>query len=126
MFDWFGKKRSQPETSAGGSVIHRYPDSKWNSARIGSLGDAAADFTEAREEVYAKFFGKAATVSHEIIPLIPHIDVYTHERGQNGRDFCTEDLDWFRSHHSERQSSRAILGQFCFGHDSSPAANREA
>jgi hypothetical protein len=89
MFDWFGKKRPQSETSPGGSVIERYPNAKWNSARIGSLGESAAKFTEAREEVYAKFFGKAATVSHEIIPLIPHIDVYSHERGQLGRDFCT-------------------------------------
>jgi hypothetical protein len=89
MFEWFGKKRPQPETSPGGSVIRRYPNAAWNPSRIGATDESTARFAEAREDVYAKFFGEAANVSHEIIPLIPHIDVYTYERGQQGRDFCT-------------------------------------
>ena len=38
---------------------------------------------------YIEFFGEPASVFHEVIPLIPHIDVYTYDRGNKGRTFCT-------------------------------------
>jgi hypothetical protein len=36
-----------------------------------------------------------------------------------------KDLDRLSSHHSEWESSHALLGRSCFGHDSSASADRE-
>lgn len=44
---------------------------------------------EAREKVYVELFGSRHTVSHELLPLVPHIDVYIFEPGQRDRDFYT-------------------------------------
>ncbi len=85
---WFGKKKP-PEKSPGGSVIRRYGGNAFSGTPIGFTEESSAKFAGAREDLYSRFFGKAASVSHEIIPLIPHIDVYTYERGQHGRNFCT-------------------------------------
>jgi hypothetical protein len=35
-----------------------------------------AKFRQIREAVYERMFGEALEVSHELIPQIPHIDVY--------------------------------------------------
>jgi len=85
VFSWFRKKKSPRETSPGGSAILRHESSE---TRIG-LTKERAQFAEARESVYERFFGKAARVFHEVIPLIPHIDVYTHDPGHDGRNFYT-------------------------------------
>ena len=85
VFSWFRKKKSPRETSPGGSAILRHESSE---TRIG-LTKERAQFAEARESVYERFFGKAARVFHEDIPLIPHIDVYTHDPGHDGRNFYT-------------------------------------
>jgi hypothetical protein len=37
-------------------------------------------FHGAREAAYKQIFGEALSVSHELLPLIPHIDVYTFQR----------------------------------------------
>src|ERR1700730_6609370 len=89
MFEWFGKKTAQPETSAGGSVIHRYPAKQWSPGQTGFTDESTAKFAEARSEVYQRFFGEAHSVSHEALPLIPHIDVYTYYRRGPGGDVCT-------------------------------------
>jgi hypothetical protein len=47
------------------------------------------DFSQERERVYDSLFGKCETVNHEIVPLIPHIDVYIHKPGFNKRPFYT-------------------------------------
>ena len=90
MFEWFGRKRSQPEISAGGSVIRRYPKKQWASARLGSQGQDAALLVEARKEVYRRLFGEPSAVSEEQRPLLPRIDVHTYfRRGPEGRSICT-------------------------------------
>jgi hypothetical protein len=38
-----------------------------------------AEFVKVREETYGRYFGDEFTVSHELLPLVPHIDVYTFE-----------------------------------------------
>lgn len=38
-----------------------------------------ADFIKAREETYSRYFGGEPEASHELLPLVPHIDVYTYE-----------------------------------------------
>jgi len=83
---WFGKKK-RPETSPGGSVIQRYD--YLSATPIGLTDESTAGFSGLREQVYGRFFGEAANVSHEVIPLIPHIDVYTYGSGQQGRNYCT-------------------------------------
>lgn len=70
------KKKPQPETSPGGSVIHRYDKAKWAPTRIGVLDESSAAFDEARQAVYRRFFGEPIDVSHEVFPLIPHVDIY--------------------------------------------------
>jgi len=41
-------------------------------------------------EVYKRFFGEARSISHEVFPLIPHVDVCTYyRRGSGGREVCT-------------------------------------
>jgi len=88
MPSWFGRKKP-PETSPGGSVIRRYRGNEFSRTPIGFTEESSAEFRSAREDVYTRFFGDASSVSHEIIPLIPHIDVYTYEHGQHGRNYCT-------------------------------------
>ena len=88
MPNWFGKK-DPPEKSPGGSVIHRYQPEEFRGARFGFTDESTAGFTEAREEVYGRLFGTAESVSHEVIPQIPHVDVYTYYRTQaNGGKVC--------------------------------------
>jgi hypothetical protein len=86
VFSWFRKKKPPPETSPGGSVIRRYEAP--SGPRIG-FTEEAAKFREARESVYGRHFGEATKVWHELIPLIPHIDVYTYARRYQDRDFYT-------------------------------------
>ena len=47
---------------------------------FGFTGESTAGFGPAREAVYQKIFGEALSVSHELLPLIPHVDVYTFRR----------------------------------------------
>jgi hypothetical protein len=89
MFGSSDKKTSKQEVSAGGSVIHRYTNEDWSQTKVGFTGPSTVEFSEAREEVYARRFGKAEKVFHEVIPLIPHIDTMEYYRtGANGR-VCT-------------------------------------
>jgi hypothetical protein len=50
--------------------------------RIGITDENTVGFREAREAAYETLFGKALSVSHELLPLIPHIDVYTFRRSR--------------------------------------------
>ena len=87
---WFGKKKSQPETSPGGSVIHRYDSASWSGTRVGVADAPTAKFAEARNEVYERFFGKVRHVFDEDAPLIPHIEVKAYSRrGAGGISICT-------------------------------------
>jgi hypothetical protein len=70
----FGKKKA-PD----GSTIIRHGDYE---RRLGFTDESTAGFTEARESAYTKLFGEAVNVSHELVPQIPHIDVYTYRRAR--------------------------------------------
>lgn len=37
-------------------------------------------FRATREAAYEQIFGQPLSVSHELLPLVPHIDVYTFQR----------------------------------------------
>jgi hypothetical protein len=74
------------EISPGGSVINRYQAG--GHARI-AIYEPPPGFSEAREAAYRRFFGEPSSVWHEVLPQVPHIDVYTHPAGQHGRNYCT-------------------------------------
>ncbi len=86
---WFGKKAPQ-ERSAGGSVIHRYPESEWSPPNIGFADETTAKFAEARNEVFGRIFGNVHDTSLEPLPRLPRIDVLTYFRqAKDGRSTCT-------------------------------------
>ncbi|MGL4423379.1 MAG: hypothetical protein ACRCZF_22160, partial [Gemmataceae bacterium] len=47
-----------------------------NRPKLGFSEQATAHLVAAREQLYADFFGEQFTVNHELVPLVPHIDVY--------------------------------------------------
>ena len=75
------------ETAPDGSVINRYATCEAPKSGVGA--GPVAEFARAREEVYEGFFGSCSSVSHEAVPYVPHIDVFTYEAGSAGRNFCT-------------------------------------
>src|SRR5580698_10486820 len=84
MLKWFGKKDSQSEVSAGGSIIHRH--TKLSAPEVGFGDKSMVEFAKAREDVYQRRFGEASHVFHEVIPFIPHIDVMEYYRdGKDGK-----------------------------------------
>jgi hypothetical protein len=64
------------EQSPGGSTIHRYSSSQWAKPQVGLPDDSSLQFAAAREAV----FGGAQSIFHEVIPLLPHVDVHTYVR----------------------------------------------
>ena len=56
---------------------------------VGFPKEDVGKFAELREAVYQEFFGPSDLVSHESIPLIPHIDIWIHPPGFRGRNFFT-------------------------------------
>jgi hypothetical protein len=56
---------------------------------VGFPKEDVGKFAELREAVYQEFFGLSDQVSHELIPLIPHIDIWIHPPGFRGRNFFT-------------------------------------
>jgi hypothetical protein len=87
--DSSGKPEQKLDKSPGGSVIHRYTEAEWSRPRVG-LGDKSViRFGEMRDKVYLDRFGEAKSVSHEIIPLIPHVDVMEYHRTVNNGNVCT-------------------------------------
>lgn len=89
FFDRFSKKSRPPETSPGGSVIHRYSEAAWASTPVGFTSESAVGFGKTRDEVYRRRFGEAKMVYHEVIPLIPHVDVMEYRRTDEAGQVCT-------------------------------------
>lgn len=90
----FGKKREEnkptPElTSPGGSVMLRYGGHEFDKPQFGVLGEESIEWAKRREAVYEEMFGTIGEVFHEVLPMIPHIDVYQFKPGYRGRDFWT-------------------------------------
>lgn len=72
------------EKSPAGNPILRY-GKEAPPTPFGLLGEQTVEFTRTRESVYQKRFGEILSVSHEVFPLVPHIDVYTFRRTIGGR-----------------------------------------
>jgi hypothetical protein len=77
MASWFNRKKAPDGTNI---VRHEVIRTKLG-VTTGTDG-----FGQAREAVYERLFGKPVSVSHEVFPLVPHIDVYTIKRSQEGKD----------------------------------------
>jgi suppressor of fused protein SUFU len=72
MTSWLGKNKA-PD----GTEIIRHDEVE---TQIGVTDKNTAGFKKCRETAYEKLFGEALGVSHELLPLIPHIDIYTFKR----------------------------------------------
>lgn len=70
-------KRADPEVSKGGSTLIRHEESSGRNKIQAPTNPNAYENAEAREKYYEKYFGKIDGVFHEILPLDPHIDVYS-------------------------------------------------
>jgi hypothetical protein len=87
--DWLLKRLGQREVTAGGSQILRYGHDTASQSPIGFPDEDTTTHAAARETVYQRFFGDCDLVHHEVIPLIPHVDVYVFPPGYADRDFYT-------------------------------------
>lgn len=72
MTSWFGKKKT-PD----GTEIIRHDEVR---TQIDVLGKNTSHFMKTRQAAYEKLFGEPLSVSHELLPLTPHIDVFTFKR----------------------------------------------
>ena len=77
MASWFGKKKAPDGTNI---VRHGNIETKLG-VTTGTEG-----FGQAREAAYKRLFGEPVSVSHEVFPLVPHIDVYTFKRSQGNEE----------------------------------------
>ncbi len=76
------------EKTPGGAEVLRYPKEAPKTP-FGFTGESTAGFTSERESVYQRLFGEALSVSHELVPLIPHVDVYTFRRSIDNQEIYT-------------------------------------
>jgi Suppressor of fused protein (SUFU) len=78
MKDWFRRKPAPEHVgkTKGGSRLIKYDGHNPSKPEIGFLEESTLENTEHRERIYAELFGESDTVLHELLPLIPHIDVY--------------------------------------------------
>jgi hypothetical protein len=79
LSDWF-KKRPRPGPkvvgrSAGGSRLVKY-GGEFHATPLGFPDADVSGLAERREAIYDELFGTHSAVHHEVLPLIPHIDVY--------------------------------------------------
>ena len=81
---WFGKKKIA--VSPGGSTILSYDEP--GKRTVGFPEESTLDDFAVRETVYNRLFGTSDHVSHEIVPQVPHIDVYIF-KPSTGREFHT-------------------------------------
>ena len=82
MLEWLKGK-----VTRGGSKIIVPPSEPKDL--YGFSDDVDESLIREREQVYEELFGPFGPVSHELLPMVPHIDVYTFEPGYQGRDFYT-------------------------------------
>jgi len=95
MFSWLRRRRRrEPENddedrTPGGSKLYEYEGDMFSDSRIGFSEEDTFGYAEQREQAYASLFGESGTVLHEVLPLVPHIDVYSYKPGHANRDFWT-------------------------------------
>ena len=111
MVSWFGKKKTP-----GGSVVLRHNDPE---RQIGSMDDSAVGFTHIREAAYERLLGKALSVSHELLPQVPHVDVYTFQSSSGDQTWYSlvtggmSDLEMAMPRHAKGVPRRVELIFYC-------------
>ena len=77
LMDWFRRKPGPKSigNSRGGSNLLKY-GSDPAKPRMGFLEESTLPQTEERERIYGELFGESSSVYHELLPLVPHVDVY--------------------------------------------------
>ena len=83
MFDFLKKK------SKGGSTILEYDQFRTDADMVGVPAALDEKLQIAREMVFDELFGECESVSHELLPTLPHIDVFIFKPGYKNRDFYT-------------------------------------
>jgi hypothetical protein len=78
----------QQGVSAGGSQLLKYSGGEFGHSTIGFTEESTLDLVEKREKIYRELFGESDTVLHEMIPFVPHVDVYQFPPNSN-RGFFT-------------------------------------
>jgi len=77
--DWLSGRKRGPRIvgeSKGGSRLLKYGGAEFDSPTAGFVDDSIAIDPEERERIYEEIFGPVDTVTHELVPLVPHVDVY--------------------------------------------------
>lgn len=77
MESWVGKKKT-PD----GTEIIRHDEFE---TTVG-VTKGTAEFAHARQAVYRRLFGEPLSISHEMLPLVPHVDVYIYKRLQGNQE----------------------------------------
>jgi len=92
MLSWFKKKREQgPKVvgrSPGGSPMLRYGGEEFAGHPMGFAAEETEGYAEERERGYEALFGESAEVLHEMVPFVPHVDVFQYPPTAE-RDFWT-------------------------------------
>ncbi len=83
--DWFKRKRER--TPGGSQIVRSTPKSP--QEQLGFPEEDTTGFRQLRDRVYKEFFGEPESVSHEILPFVPHIDVCIYPPGHAGRPSYT-------------------------------------
>jgi hypothetical protein len=66
-----------------------YDQSKTDADMIGVQVELDEKLHDSREELFDELFGDCESVSHEVLPMLPHIDVFIYKPGYQGREFYT-------------------------------------
>ncbi len=62
--------------SAGGSRLLKYDGGEFDKPQVGFTDEATDELVKRRETVYEATFGAIGSVYHEMVPFLPHVDVY--------------------------------------------------
>lgn len=89
MINWLKRKfKLMNSVSPGGSRIYKYEGGEFSKTKIGISGEESFEFAKIREQHYDLCFGECESVYHEVIPMIPHIDVLAYKPNSD-RPFWT-------------------------------------
>ena len=87
--DWLKRGPKNEGKSPGGSAMLRYGGGEFDVPSVGFTEESFLPLQEQRETQYTALFGEVETVYHELLPFVPHIDVFIFKPGTRGRPFFT-------------------------------------
>jgi len=75
--------------SPGGSDMIEYGGGEFDLPTIGVTDESLYPLHEEREKQYGALFGETMTIYHELLPCVPHIDVFIFKPNAPSRPFFT-------------------------------------